>query len=66
MSVAREQLTTSLFLVEELDDVSRTKELAESDVDALRAVADWIKTFRGQASQGSRPPLTCSPPALSG
>ncbi len=45
MSVMREQPTTNLFLLEELEDVSRTRELAESDLDALRAVADWIKTF---------------------
>jgi hypothetical protein len=37
--------TTNLFLLEELEDVSRTKELAEGDLDALHAVADWIKTF---------------------
>ena len=37
--------TTDLFLLEDLEDVSRTRELAESDLDALRAVADWIKTF---------------------
>jgi hypothetical protein len=37
--------TTNLFLLEELEGVSRTKELAESDRDALHAVADWIKTF---------------------
>jgi hypothetical protein len=37
--------TTNLFLVDELEDVGRTSELVESDLDALRAVADWIKTF---------------------
>ena len=37
--------TTHLFLLEDLADVSRTRELAESALDALRAVADWIKTF---------------------
>jgi hypothetical protein len=37
--------TTNLFLLEDLADVSRTRELAESDLNALRAVADWIKTF---------------------
>jgi hypothetical protein len=45
MSVTREQLTTNLFLLEELDDASRTRELARSDLDALRAVAGWIETF---------------------
>jgi hypothetical protein len=33
---------TNLFL---LEDVGKTSELAESDLDALHAVADWIKTF---------------------
>ncbi len=37
--------TTHLFLLEELADVRRTRELAESALDALRAVADWITTF---------------------
>ena len=37
--------TTHLFLLEDLADVSRTRELAESALNALRAVADWIKTF---------------------
>lgn len=37
--------TASLFLLEDLEDISRTRELAEGDLDALRAVADWIKTF---------------------
>jgi hypothetical protein len=37
--------TASLFLPEDLDDLSRAGELTESDLDALRAVADWIKTF---------------------
>jgi hypothetical protein len=37
--------TTNLFLLEDLEDVGRTSELAETDLDALRAVADWIKTF---------------------
>ena len=45
MPVTREQPTKNLFLLEDLEDVSRTRELAESDLDALRAVADWIKTF---------------------
>ena len=37
--------TTNLFLLENLEDVGRTSELAESDLEALQAVADWIKTF---------------------
>jgi hypothetical protein len=37
--------TTNLFLLEDLEDSSRTKELAESDLEVLQAVADWIKSF---------------------
>jgi hypothetical protein len=37
--------TTDLFLLEDLEDRGRTSELAESDLDALRAVADWIEAF---------------------
>jgi hypothetical protein len=37
--------TTNLFLLEDLEDAGRTTKLAKSDLDALRAVADWIKTF---------------------
>jgi hypothetical protein len=37
--------TTNLFLLEDLAEVGRTSELAKSDLDALHAVADWIKTF---------------------
>jgi hypothetical protein len=37
--------TPDFFLLEDLEDVGRTSELAESDVNALHAVADWIKTF---------------------
>jgi hypothetical protein len=43
--------TTHLFLLEDLADVSRTRELAESDLNALRAVADWIKTFVARPHQ---------------
>ena len=45
MSLETQQLATNLFLLEELDDAGRTRELADSDRDALRTVADWIKTF---------------------
>jgi hypothetical protein len=45
MSVSSNHLTTRLFLLEELDDMSKTRELARDDLDALRTVADWIKTF---------------------
>jgi hypothetical protein len=37
--------TTNLFLLEDLEDLGRTSALAASDLDALRAVAEWIKTF---------------------
>ena len=48
------QQTTNLFLLEDLDDVSRTRELAESDLNALHAVADWIKTFVADVRFGSK------------
>ena len=37
--------TTNLFLLEDLEDVSRTSELPQNDLDALQTVADWIKSF---------------------
>jgi hypothetical protein len=37
--------TANLFLLEDLEDVSRTSELPQRDLDALQAVADWIKAF---------------------
>jgi hypothetical protein len=37
--------TTDLFLLEDLEDVGKTSELRQSDLDALRGVADWIRTF---------------------
>lgn len=37
--------TTNLFLLEDLKDAGRTKKLEESDLNALHAVADWIKTY---------------------
>jgi hypothetical protein len=39
------QNTAQLTLLEDLEDVTRTNELAESDLVALRAVADWIQGF---------------------
>jgi hypothetical protein len=36
---------TSLFLLEDLEDVGKTSELAEADLEALQAVADWLETF---------------------
>jgi len=37
--------TTSLFLLEDLEDVGRTGELEERELTALQAVANWIETF---------------------
>ena len=37
--------TASLYLLEELGDTGRTSEVAQGDLEALRAVADWINTF---------------------
>jgi Domain of unknown function (DUF6875) len=37
--------TTNLLLLEDLEDSSKTRGLADSDLSALRAIADWIKTF---------------------
>ena len=37
--------TNNLYLLEDLDDSSKTRHLTESDLDALRTVADWIKSF---------------------
>ena len=37
--------TTHLFLLEDLEDAGRARTLAEADLNALRAVADWIKAF---------------------
>jgi hypothetical protein len=37
--------TTDLFLLEDLEDAGRTSELAEGELTALQAVADWIKTY---------------------
>jgi hypothetical protein len=37
--------TANLFLIEDLEDADRTRELAERDLNALRAVADWTRKF---------------------
>ena len=37
--------TANLSLLEDLDNASKTRQLAHSDLAALRTVADWIKTF---------------------
>ncbi|VIO68284.1 hypothetical protein CI1B_20460 [Bradyrhizobium ivorense] len=36
---------TNLFALDDLDYLSMTRTLAESDLTALQAVADWIRTF---------------------
>jgi Domain of unknown function (DUF6875) len=35
----------NLFLLEDLEDIGKTSELAESDLEALRSIADWIKSY---------------------
>ena len=37
--------TNNLYLLEDLDDANKTKQLAKNDLAALRTVADWIKSF---------------------
>lgn len=37
--------TSNLYLLEDLDDASKTRQLAKSDLPVLRTVADRIKTF---------------------
>ena len=37
--------TTQLLLLQDLDDLGRTSHLARGDLVALRALADWIKTY---------------------
>jgi hypothetical protein len=37
--------TANLYLLEDLDDASRTRQLANGDLAALRTVADWIGSF---------------------
>jgi hypothetical protein len=44
MEATRPQ-TSNLFLLEDLDKVDRTGKLADRDLEALQAVADWIKTY---------------------
>lgn len=40
-----EAQTSNLFRLEDLEDGTKTRELAQSDLNALHAVADWINTF---------------------
>ena len=37
--------TANLYLLEALDDASKTRQLPNSDLAALHTVADWIKSF---------------------
>jgi hypothetical protein len=37
--------TSNLFLLEDLEEDSRTRELPDGELEALRAVAGWIKTY---------------------
>lgn len=37
--------TNNLYLLEDLDDANKTKQLTKDDLTALRTVADWIKSF---------------------
>ena len=37
--------TTNLFLLQDLENPSKTRKLEDSDLSALRTVADWIETF---------------------
>jgi len=37
--------TSNLYLLEDLDNASKTRQLANSDLAALRKVANWINTF---------------------
>ena len=37
--------TANLYLLEDLDNASKTKQLANGDLAALRKVADWMKSF---------------------
>ena len=41
----RKAQTANLFLIDDLHDGGRTRDLAQSDLEALRAIADWITNF---------------------
>jgi hypothetical protein len=45
VSATHEQPTGKLMLLDDLEDAGLTNGLAESDLNALRTVADWIKAF---------------------
>jgi hypothetical protein len=42
---------TNLYLLEDLNDASKTNQLAKSDLTALRSVADWITSFVARPHQ---------------
>jgi len=42
---------SNLFLLQDLGESSRTRKLADSDLNALHAVADWIKTFAARPNK---------------
>jgi hypothetical protein len=44
-------MTPDLFLLQDLEDSSRTGQLVASDQQALHTVADWIKTFVARPNQ---------------
>ena len=45
MTLTKEGKIKNLFLLEDLEDAAKTRRLAESDLNALQAVADWIENF---------------------
>jgi hypothetical protein len=60
MPATREQLTKNLFLLEELEHPRGANELAQRDLAALRAVADWTKSFVAKPNKDlGRPGSVC-------
>jgi len=52
--------TSNLFLLEDLGDATRTKGLSADDLRALRAVAEWTKTFVARPHKDlGRPGTVC-------
>jgi hypothetical protein len=52
--------TTHLFLLDDLDDEGKTGELARRDLDALRTLADWIRTYVARPNEEiGRPGPVC-------
>jgi hypothetical protein len=52
--------TRNLFLLEDVEDVSRTSELAEGDLDALRSIAeDDLSSAAGRARRGAQRTPAC-------